>query len=106
MLDSLDELTQTFSRDFCHKQSLLLKRQKEYLFEDKIKSQIEFSMRMLLEKQNHSMARANSAILEMQNDLEETTQIVKNSMVQLDERENMLMEVELKYTLFFIIFKV
>jgi hypothetical protein len=96
MLESLQELSTVFSRDFSNKKSILNKMDKKFVFEHKIKSQIEFSMRMLIEKQNHNLARANSTILEIRKDLEETTGIVKNSMVQLDERERGLFEVELR----------
>ena len=96
MLESLEELSSVFSRDFSDKKAILNKVNKDYVFEDKIKSQIEFSMRMLIEKQNYNLARNNSTILEMRQDLEDTTGILKNSMVKLDERENMLNDVELQ----------
>ena len=98
-MDTLQDLTKLFSRDFGRKQSLIqsIKTPKiEFVFEHKIKNQLEFSMKMLLEKHNTALARNNSIILEIKRDIEETTEIAKNSMVQLEERESMLMDVELE----------
>ena len=85
-MDSLQELTKVFARDFAYKKSIihpLGNSKKNFIFEHKIKSQIDFCMKMTLEKENLTLARANSTILEIRKDLKETTEIVKNSMVQL-----------------------
>ena len=102
ILNALHEISDSFTRNFSDKKDLIVSsnssnKSKKYHFEHKIYSQIEFNLKLVLDSSNEEITRANSAILEIKKDLDETTDIVKNSMKQLDERGDMLMETEMRY---------
>jgi uncharacterized protein YbcC (UPF0753/DUF2309 family) len=99
ILNALHEISDSFTRNFSDKKDIIVcsnnsNEAKKYYFEHKIKSQIEFNMKMVLDTCNEELIRSNTAILNIKKDLDETTDMVKHSLTQLDERGNMLMENE------------
>lgn len=97
ILDAIHDITECFSKNF--KQKLMVpinprNKSKGYQIDPKTKTQIEFTLKLAVNDSNNKLVRNNSTILEIQKDLEETTQIVQKSMRHVDERGSMLLEAE------------
>lgn len=109
ILDAIHEITECFSRNFKKKQDLVkpinpTNKSKGYQLDSKAETQVNFTLKMAINECNTKLIRNNSTILEIQKDLEETTQMVQDSMRHVDERGSMLLEVEEQYIFLFFLY--